>query len=165
MSKSTSGASLLVCGFASRGLRDGHRTPSMPHATPSGSLQAPPAPCVTSMTSLSQAAKSLKSSERRQVPSAPLSARQASGLGSRHASPRHGAWMPPMSIPGSPNLRQRVPSQRDLSENAHSVNAQGVHALVNKFEKRSTSYGAAARRHVSPLNLYLTYGGQLQQLL
>eukprot|EP00437_Effrenium_voratum_P024316 CAMPEP_0181412188 /NCGR_PEP_ID=MMETSP1110-20121109/8291_1 /TAXON_ID=174948 /ORGANISM="Symbiodinium sp., Strain CCMP421" /LENGTH=484 /DNA_ID=CAMNT_0023534889 /DNA_START=59 /DNA_END=1510 /DNA_ORIENTATION=+ len=131
----------------------GHRTPTVPHTVSgmlSGSLQAPPATCAPMATASSMTSVA-------QVSASPLSARQMpTGMGSRHASPRHGtSWMPPLSTapPGSPHLRQRVPSQRDLT--LDSSQATPVLALVSKFEKRSPSQGAPTRDASSHM-LYTT---------
>ncbi|CAL1161668.1 unnamed protein product [Cladocopium goreaui] len=149
ISKTTSGISRC----------DGHRTPSVPHTVSgvlSGSLQAPPAPAAIAAASASMTTIA-------QVSPSPLSARQPpSGLGSRHASPRHGAtsYMPPVltssgGLPASPQLRQRVPSQRDLTVDSIS-HAPAVANLVSQFEKRSTSHGAPTTRETATNFLYRT---------
>jgi len=151
LSGSTAGISRTYAGDS------GHRTPSVPHTVPSvlsGSLQAPPAPCAalapaSSMTCVGQ------------VSASPLSARQpAGGLGARHPSPRHHAsWMPPMGSgahpPSSPHIRQRVPSQRDVTLDA--VTQAPVRTLVSEFEKRSTSQGAPLTRDPAPINRQLVF--------
>ena len=133
MSKTTTGISA-----------SGHRTPSVPHTVSgvlSGSLQAPPAHGAAIAAASSMAAIN-------QVSPSPLSARQpGGGMGSRHASPRHGtSWMPPMGssscLPPSPHLRQRVPSSHDLIDGMSHAQ-QPVATILSNIEtqQRSTSRG------------------------
>eukprot|EP00439_Symbiodinium_sp_Y106_P022032 s4543_g2.t1 len=156
ISGSTTGISRTYAGDS------GHRTPSVPHTVSgvlSGSLQAPPAPCVSiaptsSMTSVGVG--------QGQVSASPLSARQPAGTGlaPRHASPRHASWMPPtgptVHAPSSPHLRQRIPSQRDVTLDSVS-HAPPVRKLVSEIEKRSNSQGAPTTRETAPTNRQLVF--------